>query len=135
MLLVEDHQTSAAALARILRRYGHSVDVAHTVAAARQLLDVKAFDLVLCDYELPDGCGADLCRELPRWRPEARAIAVSAYLLPDAVNRMLAAGCVAYLPKPLAFDDLLKAMAAAVATQPAVASRSFVAPPAKPPAS
>ena len=64
ILLVEDHADTATALSRLLRRTGHTVSVAASVADAVQVNEGGNIDLLICDIGLPDGDGRDLLRQL-----------------------------------------------------------------------
>ena len=64
LLVVEDEPDLADVVARGMRRDGHAVDVAETVADAELKLRSAAYDLVILDWNLPDGSGLALCRAL-----------------------------------------------------------------------
>lgn len=65
ILAVDDHEDSARAVAMLLRRAGHEVTTAHTLAGALALgTGSAAPDLLLCDIDLPDGDGCELLRRL-----------------------------------------------------------------------
>ena len=64
LLVVEDEPDLAGAIARGLRRDGHAVDTALTAADADIKLRSAAYDLVCLDWNLPDGSGLALCRDL-----------------------------------------------------------------------
>jgi DNA-binding response OmpR family regulator len=60
ILLVEDHTSLGGTIVEYLRRAGHTVDWAQTLADARLLLADTRFDLLLLDLGLPDGDGIAL---------------------------------------------------------------------------
>ncbi len=62
ILLVEDQLDIAEPIIRCLRR-DFPVDHATTCTEARLLLDLHTYDLLIIDIGLPDGSGADICRE------------------------------------------------------------------------
>jgi DNA-binding response OmpR family regulator len=62
--VVEDEPDLANAIARGLRRDGHAVDVALTAGDADIKLRTAGYDLVCLDWNLPDGSGLGLCRDL-----------------------------------------------------------------------
>src|SRR5579862_6643398 len=64
ILVVEDHEDSLAATAKLLRRSGYEVVTGRTLSEARAAAAVNRCDLVICDQGLPDGMGTDLLREL-----------------------------------------------------------------------
>ncbi|HEX8310107.1 MAG TPA: response regulator, partial [Chthoniobacteraceae bacterium] len=75
ILIVEDHEDSAQALSRALRRRGYTVTTANSVAAGVAAFRQGGIDLVICDIGLPDGTGHDVIEQLKRDGP-ARAIAL-----------------------------------------------------------
>jgi DNA-binding response OmpR family regulator len=63
ILLVEDHPALAEAIAGGLTRAGCAVDVAGSMAEAREAIDLAPYDLTILDLGLPDGSGLDLLKE------------------------------------------------------------------------
>lgn len=105
ILLVEDHQDTAAVLSRALRRIGFRVSTAHTVADATKLFGGEQFDLVISDIGLPDGNGIDLLNQLNPVR-RVPAIALSGYGMEHDVEKSRAAGFIEHLTKPVNWDSL-----------------------------
>lgn len=64
IFLIEDDQTIAKHLMRLLRTEGFTVVHATTRHEAHQLLAVHTFDLALIDISLPDGNGFAVCTEV-----------------------------------------------------------------------
>lgn len=67
-LLVEDHAQLSEVIASGLRRAGFAVDVAASVAEAREAVSLGDYALSILDLGLPDGSGLDLLAE---WRAGA----------------------------------------------------------------
>ena len=109
ILLVEDHADTARLLARLLRRLGHTVHVADTVAAGLAVSERESIDLILSDLGLPDGTGIDLMRRINHRHP-VTAIALSGYGMEDDVKKSLAAGFRKHLTKPVNFNHLQEAI-------------------------
>jgi hypothetical protein len=105
ILLVEDHEDTRRTLARLIERWGHSVQTAATVAEALKLATDERLDLLVSDLGLPDGHGNDLMREL-RKTSAIRGIAVSGFGTEDDVSRSLAAGFEVHLAKPVGAQRL-----------------------------
>ena len=57
ILLVEDDLATLGVIDRLLRRRGHEVTTAESVAAAPEAGGRGEFDLVVSDIGLPDGTG------------------------------------------------------------------------------
>ncbi len=64
ILIVEDDATLRDGLASALSNHILSVSTAANLAHARRIFSTRPFDLLLLDYNLPDGCGIDFCREV-----------------------------------------------------------------------
>ena len=109
VLLVEDDDGVAEPLAVALRRQGHQVQRAATLAEA---LTAGPADLVLLDLGLPDGDGIDLCRRLRRRGDQAGIIAVTARAECREKILGLRAGADDYLTKPYSLAELYARMEA-----------------------
>ena len=113
ILVVEDEEDLAGAVAAGLRREGYAVDVAGDGQAALERLGVHAYDMVCLDLNLPDTDGLDICRHVvdtPRSEPDAadapRILVLSAR---DRVEDRIAGldhGADDYLVKPFALGEL-----------------------------
>lgn len=64
ILIVEDDRAIARVLNRNLEREGFVTRVAQDGAEALAALDEAQFDFVLCDYQLPDMTGEEVCRHI-----------------------------------------------------------------------
>lgn len=112
LLVVEDEPDLASAIARGLRRDGHAVDVALTAGEADIKLRTAGYDLVCLDWNLPDGSGITLCRDLVSGdlptlegiRP--RILMVTARDDVDDRVTGLDSGADDYVVKPFAFAEL-----------------------------
>ncbi len=105
MLLVEDHEDSAATLAMVLSIKGYRVQVARTVAEARG--KVGSCDVLVSDISLPDGSGLEVLREARRYG-DVKAIAVSGYGTEEDGKGSAEAGFVEHLVKPFDPERLIE---------------------------
>ena len=120
ILVVDDHESLAQALARLLRHEGHVVTTANTFASALALgTGPDPPDTLVCDIDLPDGDGCDLLRRLVAVRGDRAlpAIAVTGFS-EDWVERCRMAGYRQLLTKPFQFAEILKAINALGDHQP-----------------
>jgi two-component system, OmpR family, response regulator len=119
VLLVEDDDKLARAVARGLRREGYAVDVVLDGDEALFQAGVWPYDAIVLDVMLPRRDGFDVCaalREHGCWSPVLMVTARGA--IQDRV-RGLDAGADDYLPKPFAFDELLARLRALLRRAPA----------------
>jgi CheY-like chemotaxis protein len=118
ILVVEDNDRSRRLLRILLKAKGYEVIEAATGREAMNYLKDQKPDLILMDIQLPSTDGLALTKEI-RNRTETRdipIIAVTAYAMKGDRERILGAGCNAYISKPintrelpLLIADLLKA--------------------------
>lgn len=110
--MVEDEPDLADVIARGLRRDGHAVDVALTAIDANFKLRSAGYDLAVLDWNLPDGSGLQLCKDLvsgdlPTLEGERpRILMLTAR--DDVLDRVagLDSGADDYLVKPFALAEL-----------------------------
>ena len=116
VLFVEDHQLLAEALSAMLAREPdiEVVGVAGSVAQAKELARER-LDVVLMDYRLPDGTGADATRAIKARWPVARVVMLTAVKDDETVLESIQAGADGYLTKDRAADDVVQAVRAAYA--------------------
>ncbi|HEX8555422.1 MAG TPA: ATP-binding protein, partial [Sphingomonas sp.] len=109
VLLVEDHDSTARVMARLLRAMDYHVAVANDIATAKRLVDSDRFDVIISDLGLPDGTGLDLIRHVRR-TSRVPAIAVSGYGMEDDVRQSRDAGFEMHLTKPIDLSKLQSAI-------------------------
>jgi DNA-binding response OmpR family regulator len=109
ILVVDDEEDLAEAIATALRREGYAVDVALDGEAALDRLALTAYDLVTLDLTLPGVDGAEVCRAIrhdPGLDPSTRVLMVTARDEIDDRVAGLDAGADDYLVKPFAVREL-----------------------------
>jgi two-component system, OmpR family, copper resistance phosphate regulon response regulator CusR len=107
LLIVEDDEKTARALASGLERGGFSAVTAHTGEEGFFLLNTEAFDLVVLDWMLPGRSGIEILKTL---RSRGNKTPVLLLTARDAVDDRvlgLESGADDYLVKPFAFAELV----------------------------
>ncbi|MGH9277262.1 MAG: response regulator transcription factor [Acidimicrobiales bacterium] len=107
VLVVEDEEVMADAIARGLRREGMAVDVSHDGAAALDRIAVNRYDVVVLDRDLPRLHGDEVCRRLAAETDAPRVMMLTASGGLDDRVEGLTIGADDYLPKPFAFAELV----------------------------
>ncbi|WP_062214306.1 response regulator transcription factor [Streptomyces sp. NBRC 109706] len=107
VLVVEDEQLLADAVATGLRRQAMAVDVVYDGAAATERIDLNDYDVVVLDRDLPLLHGDDVCRYIVASGLPTRVLMLTAS--GDVSDRVegLEIGADDYLPKPFAFTELI----------------------------
>ena len=107
ILIVEDEEPLADAIARGLRREGMAVDVALDGDEGHEKATITRYDVVVLDRDLPGMSGDELCREIVASGALTRVIMLTASgSVADRVEG-LSLGADDYLAKPFAFDELV----------------------------
>ncbi|MCF6271952.1 MAG: response regulator [Rhodobacteraceae bacterium] len=104
ILLAEDNPTNQLVATRMLDKMQAQVVVAADGVEAMALLEVETFDLGLIDIEMPRKSGLEVLREVRAGaggQPEMKLLALTAYVLPEHRERILAAGADGIISKPL----------------------------------
>lgn len=115
VMIVDDHKMVAQALARSIDDQSDM----HVIAAPGSLEEsvstarLLAPDVVLMDYELPDGNGIDAAAKIRADRPETRIVMVTAYTDDAILIAAIEAGCSGYVTKDKAMDEVVRAVRAA----------------------
>jgi len=107
VLVAEDVEDLATAIAAGLRREGMAVDVVLDGTAALDQLAVTGYDVVVLDRDLPGTHGDEVCRRLATGQSPSRVLMLTAAsTIRDRVEG-LGLGADDYLPKPFDFAELI----------------------------
>ena len=121
VLVVDDAPDVRFLVAEILRRGGFDVDTASSGNDAIERLTTGWRPaVVLLDVQMPDQDGWDTIAAM-RLLPDGDRIPVVLCTVkeqPDDVERAAVLGCVGYVAKPFAIDDLQRAVAGAIVGAP-----------------
>ena len=107
VLVVEDEQVLADAIARGLRREAMAVDLSHDGASALERIAVNRYDVVVLDRDLPVVHGDEVCRRLAAEPVAPLVLMLTASAGVDDRVDGLTLGADDYLPKPFAFPELV----------------------------
>lgn len=109
VLLVEDHADTRKIMSKLLTSFGCQVSTTATVKEAIELASQQTFDLLICDFGLPDGTGAEVMRYISE-RQHVKGIAITGFGHDDDIRRSHEAGFSVHLTKPINLDMLAHAI-------------------------
>ncbi len=107
VLVVEDDNDVAGVVRDVLHADNFVVDVASTIQDARHFLKVASYDLLVLDWELPDGAGVDLCREIKQTGEPIPILMLTGRSSTSDRIQGLDSGADDYLTKPFECSELL----------------------------
>jgi two-component system nitrogen regulation response regulator GlnG len=115
ILVVDDDAAIRTVVAQALRRAGHEVTSAESLAQLDRALASSVPDVLVTDVVLPDGDGIERMKEITARLPMLPIIILSAQNTLTTAVRAAEVGAYEYLPKPFDLDDLTRAVAGALA--------------------
>jgi signal transduction histidine kinase/CheY-like chemotaxis protein len=116
VLVVDDNEANRKVLRAMLRRLPCEVIEAADAQAGLFSVREQAPEVILMDIQMPgmDGLAATAVLKADPATREIPIIAVSAHAMAGDADRALAAGCIAYIPKPVARVALYEALGVAL---------------------
>jgi CheY-like chemotaxis protein len=111
ILAVEDHADTRRALKTFLERSGAEVTAVESGRAALQEIQTQKPDVLICDIGMREMNGYQLLERIRNLEPEIAsvpAIACTAFVREEDVERAFAVGFQAHLAKPLDPNRLLR---------------------------
>ncbi len=107
-ILIIDHDAySSGHLAELISKKGFRVDTAFNARSATTHLKKKRYDLVITDNRLPDGDGLKIIQNIREKDPLTQVIIVTNYEDVRSAVKLIKAGAIDYLTKPVQPDEIL----------------------------
>jgi two-component system response regulator HydG len=106
VLVVDDDEPHAEAVAESLERNGYECTVATSGREALRLIEEQNFDIVLTDLLMDDIGGMEVLRQAKRELPDAEVVILTGHNTVKAAVTAMQAGAATYLTKPLDINEL-----------------------------
>ena len=110
ILVVEDIELNQEVAVAMLERAGHHVDVAANGVEAIESVKAKRYDVILMDIQMPRMDGVTATKKIRAMANNIGAVpilAMTANVLPDEVERFIAAGMNGHICKPVDRAELI----------------------------
>ncbi|PJE63885.1 DNA-binding response regulator [Candidatus Roizmanbacteria bacterium CG10_big_fil_rev_8_21_14_0_10_45_7] len=107
ILIIEDDQTLAKNLKRVLVKDGFAVDISSTWEDGLAQTEINEYDCVVLDINLPDGSGFDLLSSLRETENKTPVVIVTARGQVEDRIKGLNLGADDYVPKPVDSSELI----------------------------
>jgi DNA-binding response OmpR family regulator len=114
ILFADDEIIFLNAMGELLRQAGYECDCTPDAPSALELLRAKPYDLLISDIKMPGNSELKLIRDLAEITPGMPVILVTGYPSFDSAVQSIELPVVAYLTKPVRFEDLLKYVRTAI---------------------
>jgi len=107
ILAVDDDVNMLAMLEKFLKRAGYTVDTTPDSVKAMSLVDVKNYDIVITDIQMPRATGMDLLKRIKELQKDTMVIMITAFGSVDSAVNAMKAGAYDYVSKPFNIDEIL----------------------------
>ena len=127
ILCIDDDTDICLLLQRFLTKEGYSVETSFDGNNGLNKLKNEKFDLVLCDFRLPDKDGLQMIKEIRKIQPTAQIIIITGYSDVRMAVKAVKYGAHEYVTKPLYPEEILHTIKEALSApqkseQPAAAT-------------
>lgn len=107
ILIVDDDQDIRLLLDKFFGKKGYKTNTASDGNTAVDILKEEKYDLVLCDFKLPDINGLELIQKIKVINPEAALLVITGYSDVKVAVQAIKLGAYDYVTKPLYPDEIL----------------------------
>ncbi|MCP4716792.1 MAG: response regulator, partial [Deltaproteobacteria bacterium] len=116
VLLVEDNEDNRQLINFYLSKTDHRVDIAENGKIAVDKVKANSYDLILMDIQMPVLDGIEATKQIRAWEKKYDAlplpiVALTAGAFKEDREKCFAAGCTAYLSKPVKKKELIDTIA------------------------
>src|SRR5687767_6822567 len=108
ILIVDDEDRLRLSLSLILQKENYRVETAAHVAEAREYLQLREYDLMFLDLNMPGVSGIDLLAEVHRQAPDMPVLILTAHAGLESAIQAVRLGARDYLIKPVEPVVILK---------------------------
>ncbi len=112
VLVVEDNELNMRLFCDLLDAFGYDTFTSRDGARAVEIARAEQPDLIIMDIQLPEVSGLDITRWIKDDQEIAHipVLAVTAFAMRADEQRVRAAGCEAYLSKPIQMTSFMRAV-------------------------
>ncbi len=108
ILVAEDNPSNQKVLVEMLKRLGYRADAVADGCEVLQALQIRPYDLIFMDIQMPELDGITATKEIRKIWPEngPKVVAITAFAMDGDQEKCLEAGMDGYIAKPVKVDDL-----------------------------
>ena len=125
ILIIDDDTFICNILEKLLTDEGFKVDTAFSALSADKYLKKTKYDLIICDFRLPDSDGIKMLEKIKAYNPENAVIIITAYADVRVAVKLMKLGASDYVTKPLQQDELLEIVEKTIARKKSDSRETF----------
>ncbi|MCJ7716674.1 MAG: sigma-54 dependent transcriptional regulator [Anaerolineales bacterium] len=108
ILIIDDDPYICKLLFNFLNKHGYQAESAYNGSTAKEKIQEKDFQLILCDHRLPDGDSFTILEKARSKDPTPSVIIMTAYEDLRTAVKLIKAGAFDYITKPLIPEEMLE---------------------------
>ncbi len=107
ILVIDDDTFMCNLLQTYLSNHGYNVNTAYAAKDALNLIKKNIYDVVVCDFRLPDSDGLEMLKKIKSIHPATKVVIITAYAEVRMAVKLMKQGAYDYVTKPLQQEELL----------------------------
>jgi formate/nitrite transporter len=123
MLCIDDENVVLESCRRIFGPEGYEVVTSDNARSGMDLAAAGHFDVILCDWKMPEADGLDVVDILDKRSPDTAIIMISGYPTVERATEVMKRGAMDYVAKPFTPGEIVATVQRAVARKRAEAAR------------
>ncbi len=120
ILCIDDDPDICLLLSRYLGKNGYEVETAFNGTNGLRKIESEKYDLILCDFRLPDKGGLDMIQAIKEIKPGLPVIIITGYSDVKVAVKAIKYGAFEYVIKPIHPEEILLTIKAALESQPSI---------------
>ena len=116
ILIIDDDTYICTLLENLLKSNGYNTDVAYSGSTAIKKINENEYDLILCDYRLPDSDGLKILSVTKKKNLFTPVIIMTAYAEVKMAVKLIKSGALDYVTKPIYPEEILQLLKKALDT-------------------
>ena len=125
ILVADDHVSLSLSVSDFLKSLDHQIDLAHSADEARSMIGAFPYDLILLDWEFPDGAGLDIITAYRQGGGLTPILMLTGKSSIEDKEKGLDAGADDYLTKPFHIKELGARIRALLRRPPVLAAEEL----------
>lgn len=125
ILVIDDDSYVCKLLVNYLNQNGYHSEGTMSGLNGLRLIEKKSFDLVLCDFRLPDSDGLKILSHVKSKKPYLPVIIMTAYADVKTAVKLIKVGAFDYVTKPIQPEEILQLAKRAIESRNKLSESSF----------
>ena len=107
MLVIDDESVVLTSCRRIFQAEGYEVVTTESPRQGLELAAASQFDVILCDWRMPELDGLDVVEMLDKRSPDSAVVMISGFPAVDRATEVMKRGAMDYVAKPFTPEEIV----------------------------